>query len=299
MTTDTYDKITELLPDYDEIGRGYIHTHCVFHDDNKKSLLIYPDARGYNPGYYCLSGECGRKGSLEELLRVLEGAPPRSRGDSNKEKPPYLPNNLSDLATLANDAHLAILDEDAPERRHYLEQRGLVDMIVPARLGWYKGWITTPIFNLTGTLVGLYCRATPSEEKRTQQRFCQPLGQQPMLYVPDWSNLHSITNVAVVFGMMDALTLAILNIPVVTTTGGSNSFNSSWMNRFRIPITIIPDASGDNKAALDLAASLGWRGKILRLPYDEQVRDPADYAQYGRLEELEECLKTTCQLKFV
>ena len=109
--TDEYDKITELLPDFDEIGRGYIHTYCVFHDDNKKSLMIYPDARGYTPGFYCLSGECGRKGSLQELLRVLEGAPPRPRGDSEKEKPPYLPTDLSDLSTLVNDAHLALLDE--------------------------------------------------------------------------------------------------------------------------------------------------------------------------------------------
>lgn len=287
---DLYDKITELLPDFDEIGRGYIHTYCVFHEDSKKSLLIYPDARGYTPGFYCLSGECGRKGSLEELLRVLEGAPPRPRNDSTKEKPPYLPNDLSDLAALVNDAHLALLDEAAPERRHYLEQRGLADMIVPAKLGWYKGWITTPILNLTGTLAGLYCRATPSEEKRTQQRFHQSLGQRPMLFVPNWSILLSAMNVAVVFGMMDALTLSMLGISVVTTTGGSNSFNPSWLNRFRIPITIVPDASGDDRVAIDLAARLGWRGKILRLSYDEQVKDPADFAQHGRLDELKEKL---------
>jgi len=283
---DTYDKITELLPDFDEIGRGYIHTYCVFHEDSKKSLLVFPDARGYNPGFYCLSGECGRKGSLEELLRVLEGAPPRPREDSKKEKPPYLPTDLSDLAALANDAHLALIDDSAPERRYYLEQRGMADMIVPAKLGWYKGWITTPIFSRTGTLTGLYCRAAPVEQQRTGQRFCQPLGQNPMMYVPNWNTLLSSTNVIVVFGMMDALTCSVLNLPVVTTTGGSNSFDPSWLDQFRKPITIVPDASGDDKAAIDLAARLGWRARILRLPYDDQVRDPADYAEHGRLDEL-------------
>ena len=287
---DTYDKITELLPDFDEVGRGYIHTYCPFHEDSKKSLLIFPDARGYTPGFYCLSGECGRKGSLEELLRVLEGAPPRPRGDSEKEKPPYLPTDLSELAALANDAHLALVDPDAPERRHYLEQRGLADMIVPARLGWYQGWITAPIFSTTTkTLVGLYCRATPTELKKTGQRFHQPLGQRPMLYAPAQNWVQS-SILFVVFGMMDALTLSLLDFPVVTTTGGSNSFDSSWLNGFRKPITIVPDASGDDKAAIDLAARLGWRGSILRLSYDEQVQDPADYAEYGRLGELKEAL---------
>ncbi len=288
--TDEYDKITELLPDFDEIGRGYIHTYCVFHEDNKKSLMIYPDARGYTPGFYCLSGECGRKGSLELLLRVLEGAPPRPRGDSEKEKPPYLPTDLSELTELVNDAHLALLDVEHPERRHYIKKRGLEDMIIPARLGRYKGWLLTPLYSIKGILSGVYARATPIEEKRTGQRFHQPLGQKPMMYVPNWSVLNFASNVVVVFGMMDALTLSMLGISVVTTTGGSASLNPSWLSQFRKPIVIVPDASGDDVAAIDLAASLGWRAKILRLPYDDQVQDPADYAEYGRLDELEEAL---------
>ncbi len=286
--TDTYDKILELLGNYDEIGRGYAHTYCVFHDDNKKSLMVFPDARGYTSGFYCLSGECGRKGSLQELLRVLEGAPPRPRGDSKKGKPPYLPTDLSDLSKLVNDAHLALLDEDAPERRHYTKKRGLENMILPARLGWYRGWITVPIHNQAASFLGCYARATPLEEQRTGQRFHQPLSQKPMFYVPDWNIVLSASSVVVVFGMMDTLTLSLLRLPVTTTTGGSNSFDSNWLSQFRKPIVIVPDASGDDKAAIDLAAQLGWRAKILRLPYDDQVRDPADYAEYGRLDELQE-----------
>jgi len=285
--TDLYDKITEILPNFDEVGRGYIHTYCVFHDDRQKSLLIYPDARGYTPGFVCLSGECNRRGSLQELLRVLEGAPPRPRHNSEKEKPPYLPTDLHDLINLTNVAHRDIQDSEHPERRHYLKQRGVEDMIVPARLGWYKGWILTPIYAQSlKKLVGVYARATPAEFGRTGQRFHQPLGQRPMLYVPNWDICLSSSHVVVVFGMMDALTLSLMLQPVVTTTGGSNSFDPAWLSQFRLPITIIPDASGDSKAAINLAAQLGWRSKILRLPYDEQVQDPADFAEYGRLNEL-------------
>jgi hypothetical protein len=288
--TDVYDKITELLPNFDEVGRGYIHTHCVFHDDRQKSLLIYPDARGYNPGYVCLSGECGKRGSLQELLRVIEGAPPRHRGDSEKEKPPYLPTDLHRLKNLSLKAHADLIDAEHPERRHYLTQRGVVDMIVPARLGWYKGWILTPVFKQDNSICGLYARATPPEQKRTGQRFTQPLGQRPMLYVPSWPKLLSSSNVVVVFGMMDALTLSLLSYPVVTTTGGSRAFDPSWLDQFRKPITIIPDESGDTQAAFDLAKGLGWRAEVLFLDYDDEVNDPADYAQYGRLDELKEAL---------
>ena len=111
-----------------------------------------------------------------------------------------------------------------------------------------------------------------------------------MLYMPHQERVLLSSNVVVVFGMMDALTLMKLKLPVVTTTGGSNSFDPAWLNRFRKPITIVPDASGDDKASFDLAARLGWRGKILRLSYDEQVKDPADFAQHGRLKELQEAL---------
>ncbi len=272
---DEYDKITELLGNYDEIGRGYAHTYCVFHEDNKKSLMVFPDARGYTPGFYCLSGECGRKGSLQELLRVLEGAPPRPRGDSTKEKPPYLPTDLSDLSTLVNDAHLALLDEDAPERRHYLKKRGIVSAIVPCKLGWFFGWITVPIFN-NNRLVGMYARSTPSEQDRTGRRFTQPNGQRPMLYRPKENHTYPLF---IVFGMFDALALFILGLSVVTTTGGSASFDPNWVADYRDKIILVPDVSGDDRAVVDLAAQLGWRASILRLPYEnyENIADPADF----------------------
>lgn len=282
--TDEYDKITELLQDFDEVGRGYIHTYCVFHEDDKKSLMIYPDARGYTPGFYCLSGECNQKGSLTYLLRVLEGAPPVPRGDEQKEKPPYLPSDLDKLSELASDAHLALLAE--PERRHYLKQRGVDAIIEPALLGWYKGWITVPIFH-NKRLSGLYARATPAEQERTGQRFTQPLGQRPMRYSP----VDTIAKpLYLVFGMFDALALATLGLSVVTTSGGSASFDADWVSDYRDTIVVVPDASGDSHVASTLAAQLGWRGKIMRLEYDDDVHDPADFLAAGRGDELLEML---------
>jgi hypothetical protein len=56
---------------------------------------------------------------------------------------------------------------------------------------------------------------------------------------------------------------------------------------------MIPDSDGkDYEHAHKLAGELGWRGKVLSLPYDDYVRDPADYAKegIGRKEELNKLL---------
>jgi hypothetical protein len=170
----------------------------------------------------------------------------------------------------------------------YLEMRGVEDRVDTAKLGWYHGWITVPILSRNQRLTGMYMRSTPPQEKLTRLRFSQPEGQVPQLYCPDYRLWEASNSVAVVFGMMDALVLSSIRMPVITTTGGSNSFNPDWLNDWRKPAVIIPDANGDDIHAIDLAASLGWRGKVVRLQYDEQVSDPADFAKaaVGRKEDL-------------
>ncbi len=267
-----FDKIQELLYDYDEMSGGYFLAHCVFHDDAKKSLLIYPD------GYNCRSGECRAKGPLNKLIAVLEdpGNLPRIQV-AEYERPPYIPSDIEQLKKFVERSHLAIAQ--GPERTFYLRQRGVTKMVRRAKLGWYEGWITVPIFNSIGNLAGLYARATPAEQEATGQRFHQPHGSRPQLYTPGRELLNSSPTVAVVFGMMDALVLASLNIPVVTTTGGSGDFDAGWLDEYRKNFTIFPDASGDTEPAYELAAQLGWRGRVRWLPYDEEVEDPADFAK--------------------
>ena len=55
------------------------------------------------------------------------------------------------------------------------------------------------------------------------------------------------------------------------------SFSPVWLETVRKKVVIVPDAEGDDEYARKLAAQLGWRGSILRLPYDEKTKDPADY----------------------
>lgn len=89
----------------------------------------------------------------------------------------------------------------------------------------------------------------------------------------------------VVFGMIDALTLSELRLPVVTSTGGAQSFRPQWLENYRKPILVIPD-KGEGRAARRLAGGLDWRGKVKTLDYPGDFKDPNDYIAAGRGESL-------------
>jgi len=89
----------------------------------------------------------------------------------------------------------------------------------------------------------------------------------------------------VVFGMIDALTLSELRLPVVTSTGGAKSFQPQWLENYRKPILVIPD-KGEDRAATNLAGGLDWRGKVKRLDYHGVFKDPNDYLMAGKRTEL-------------
>lgn len=288
----TIDQIIEIAGDYgDHLKSGgqnsYISMHCPWHDDRKKSLLVFEDG-----WYRCLSGECAAVGRNERLYEELNnpGYIRRTGPVHHLSYPPKLPTDLNEISKLAWEAHEELLAK--PELKWYLTMRGVDDRIETAVLGWYKGWITVPILSEAGDVLGIYARATPPQEKITGLRFTQPGGQKPMMYVPDWNLLQRAERLGVVFGMMDALVLSSLRYPVCTTIGGSPSFDAAWLDFWRKPITIIPDKSGDDRAALDLAKDLGWRAKIFRIDYPDGIEDPADFAkeQHGRKKDLAKIL---------
>jgi len=264
----------------------YLSMQCPWHlPDNNPSLMVY------SSGWWkCLSEDTF--GRNEDLLTELENPGTIRRGVVERATayPPKLPTDLKELSDLAWRAHEEL--QRNPSHLWAFKLRGVEDRVDTAKLGWYEGWMTVPVLDREQQLLGLYMRATPPQQKLTGERFAQPQGQRPMLYCPDWRLWDSANAVALVFGMMDSLVLSSLRVPVITTTGGSASFDPSWLESWRKPVTIIPDAERDDKHALDLAAALGWRGRILRLPYDEETHDPADYAkeEVGRREELRRLL---------
>lgn len=274
LTLDTFMELIQHARRYD----GYIAGLCPFHDDRKPSLMVYEDDY-----FKCLG--CGREGRHVTLYDALR-SPTRAkilRPGRTRWRSPRLPTDLGEISDLVWRAHQRLVEK--PSTQWYLEKRGVEGRIEPCALGWIDGWYTIPIFSSRHQVRGVILRAGEHVEKVTDERFVQPEGQRAMLYVPDWHILEGAKALAIVFGMFDALALSDIRIPVCTTTGGKSEFRPEWLDFWRGPIVIIPD-EGEFSDASRLAGELGWRAKILRLPYPDDIKDPCGYLETGRRGEL-------------
>ena len=281
----TLDDIRELVPhaDYDT----YVALVCPMHESVpvRESLLAYaPRTKGEKGYFHCQS--CGKHGNLEQLYNALQGwVPPGGLGNQHtRYDAPKLPTDIVELEELVIKAHL-VLEKHGSQLAWYLEDRGVDWCIGPCELGWFDGWITMPIRDAKQNLEGVMLRASPMVQGTSNIRFHQPKGQKPLFYIPDRALVERTPRLAVVYGMFDALALATLRLPVVTTTGGKDSFNPDWLSPFRKPVVVIPDY-GEDDTARKLAGKLGWRGSVCMLPYTDDIHDPADFLKHGKGSEL-------------
>lgn len=262
------------------MGDGYLLMRCPFHDDAKASLLVYAD------GWSHCRGECLASYPLNTLYAELNspGSINRASPDITYGRPPRLPGSPHEMAEFVDDAHQTILRNNSFS--WYAETRGIRGRIEPCDLGWHQGWLVLPVYSEQRELQGLIIRSGPQEQKVTGLRFSQPTGQRAMMYCPDWTLLSKTEGpLYVVFGMIDALTLSELRLPVVTSTGGAKSFQPQWLNAMRKPILVVPD-KGEEQAGSRLVNHLDWRGKLKKLKYPGEFKDPNDYLSFGKGNEL-------------
>lgn len=269
----SFDRVLELMPGAKLMAKGYALAHCPWHDDEKRSLLVFED------GWWECLGECATRGHIDRLYDELQSPGtfrrPQASFEQKSIKTPTLPPDLDELSYVVWDAHEVMKSNSS--FRWYVEMRGVVDRVEPCVLGWWEGWVTIPIFNQERELVGAVARAGAHVQEMTGLRFTQVVGQKPLLYVPDWKLIEDPgRDIGLVFGMFDALALADLRLPVVTTTGGKDSFNPGWLEDRYGRVYVIPDR-GEESTALKLAGKLGWKGAVHYLEYEGNVKDPADY----------------------
>jgi hypothetical protein len=261
---------------------NYVTGLCPFHPDRSPSLMVYEDG-----WFICLA--CGVKGNLDYLYSKLKGTNASMPiQEKTAWRPPTLkpdPEWLEDYVTLA---HENLLQFEQP--MGYLKDRGIDGRVEACRLGWSNGWYVVPVYDSHGTLKSVVLRASPHVAKATGVRFHNPPGHANMLYCPDWRLFEKSRTLAVVFGLFDALTLSDMRYAVVTPTNGKMGIQSTWFDSIRKKIVIIPDL-GEEDQARKLAAKLGWRGSVLQLPYPDGCKDPNDYLQKNRRNELE-CILT-------
>ncbi len=268
----TLSDIKEMLP-YAKTYAHYVAGLCPYHTDSRPSLIVTEKR------YKCKS--CGATGNLARLYKTLNPFDPRLSEEPPKRfggraLPPY--SDIESLELRLMEANDNLVLQGAGLLSDPFAKRGIFgSAIMKYDLGWYKNWLTIPIYDENHRFMGAVARANKALTDKGVDKYDTPSGQPPMLYVPDWTLWKNLDKVFITFGMFDAISLATLGYAAASPSVGQDSTNPDWLDDVRKPIYVVPD-KGEMKAALKLVRKLGFRGKILRLPYEKfGCNDPNDF----------------------
>lgn len=267
-------------------GDSYFSMRCPFHEDESPSLLVYHD------GFQCRAASCGQRGSLASLWDEMQGdiAAPITQVTSHIRWGEILGEDKRPTERFICEA------EDAaqfPDVAAWYGRRGLGDMVERCRLGWWRGWFVTPVFDQDGKPLRVVLRA--GESIVAPERYRISPGP-AVLYVPDWGLLSTKPEYLVVpFGVYDALSAAALRFPAATPLTGCQ-VPSGLLDPFRRRIYVIPDAEPpeEREKARGLAVDLGWRGHLAEMEYPAGCKDLNDFLQQGKADCLRQQLGRQC-----
>jgi hypothetical protein len=237
----------------------YVSGMCPFEAHSSPALLVFKDG-----WFRCLS--CGRSGSWQQLWNKLQGQHIiiRPEGKTSWKGPSI----HEDLESICYQSHLDLVQFSSYQ--WYLQERGLEGRIEVNEIGYYEGWYSIPIRSEDGNFITAVFRSSPHVQQTTGMRYyCRHV---PVPFFPDYNVVKENEYLLVVYGIFDALTLADLRFPVVTSSAGKDTFNPEWLDKHRKKIYIIPD-KGEEDTAYGLASQLDFRGKVINLDYPEHVKD--------------------------
>ena len=123
-------------------------------------------------------------------------------------------------------------------------------------------------------------------------RYFVPKKQDPnILYIPNEDIIKTSHSIFVTFGILDAVSIYQLGYAAVSTTNGKR-IDPSAFDDYRKKIIFLPD-KGEENDAVKIATQLGWRGKVVRLEYPDNCKDPNDLLRYAP-DILTSALKDNC-----
>lgn len=255
----------------------YITGVCPFHTDSDPSILVFKDG-----WFKCLG--CNRQGSWQMLWNKLSGQNIIIRPDNRTSWSG--PTFDSSLEQLCYQSHLDLMQFSSYQ--WYLKERGLENRMELNELGYYEGWYTIPVTSEDGQFITAVFRSSPHVQHVTGLRYiCKHV---PVPFYPDHSEVHRHNFLFVVYGILDALTLADMHLPVVTSTAGKDTFNPEWLDTHRKQVFIIPD-KGEESTAYGLASCLDFRGRVINLEFPDGVKDCNGFYEKGKGDLLERQLR--------
>ena len=248
---------------------NYLVALCPFHSEHRPSFFVYGD------WYRCES--CGANGPTKQLLSKLDKTIVASAPTASFRNP-----FTGWLRDRSLGKTLKLAWKNLPST--YLRERGVSDQYQKQLgLGVLENWITFPIRNDKGKIVGAVARR--GEGNKSQAKYITPAGQDPhLLYVPSWERIWKRRKVSLTFGILDAVLLYVVGAASMSTTAGMR-MDVSYLEPLRKRIEFIPDL-GEEGAAQKFASRMGWRGCVMRCKYPEGLKDPADVIMSSYREEL-------------
>lgn len=244
---------------------NYFTAICPFHDDHSPSLFVYDD------GFFRCAA-CGKKGNLRLLERKISHGFATSNHDTVSRVLPQWrkwEQEWGDLEGIAEHAHHSL--KRFPQFQAYYKKRKCEDFINQGFLGYIGGWAVIPVFDRTHRIVDIVCRAVKGKGDTRYVVKPSEIAQRP-LFCPNWSIVEESDRIFVVYGIFDAVSLALAGLPVVTGITGK-SLSAEQLYPLKKRFVVIPD-DGEEKDAHKLCNKLGWRARVKELTYPSGTKDP-------------------------
>ena len=281
-----YEDILEII-EYNPYS-NYVSTMCPFDDHDSPALLIYadedkPDGEGR---YYCLS--CSKGGTHAHLYKFLTGKSVAVIPGIKKQK--FQPHwkrweeRYGSIEALVQKAHDNVINHPTTHA-WYLRKRDLMPMYEKCQLGYIEDWLIIPILDPQGEVLDVIARDSKGRSKYIIHSNDEDT---PLLFVPNWSRVMQSKTVFIVYGLIDAIALEMCQLPVITGSTGK-SLSNKRLIQLNKKYVIVPD-DGEYDAARKLAMSLGNFTRVIRLPYEEDVKDPDSFRMKYGLYHLKELL---------
>lgn len=258
---------------------NYFTCCCIFHQDSSPSLFVYED------GWYRCAA-CGAKGRLEYLAKKLGHH--QFSVTQSQSKVQVLPQwrrwvqQWDSLEGIVEHAHYSLTKFHAIDK--YLKRRKIYEYVTKGKLGVLDGYLVIPIFSSDSRIVDVVVRRLSASS--STRYVVQPIlhSDKRPLFVPNWQRLEQAENIYCVFGMLDAISLELCGLPVVTGITGK-AVPVEQLQELHKRIVIVPDL-GEEDDAHKIANKLGWRGRVKELKYPDGCKDPNDVFMFQGKEEL-------------
>ena len=266
---DILDQLSEKL-DCKHYG-SYLASICVFHEDSRPSLMIYPDT------YRCLS--CGAFGKTSDLLNKLSNTAllfSKMKQDYTNPFSRWL--HKDTVENVCKSANKLMISQTSLGQ--YLHKRG-IEHPEQYGIGYRDDWYTFPITAPNTAIIGAVARAN-ADTNTSKSKYVIPHGQDPnYLYIPKWDIIDRASTVYLTFGILDALSLVIMGYPAMSTTTGKR-IDPSALDWLRKRIVILPDQN-EEEDAFKIARHLGWRGAVKQINYPDKCKDVNDLFMNNQL----------------